>query len=56
LPERTVRATSLARPGYDREAVSRALDTLGQLNLLRRKPDPADRRSLLFQRTAKGSV
>jgi DNA-binding MarR family transcriptional regulator len=37
-------------------AVSRALDTLGKLDFLRRKTDEADRRSVLVQRTVKGSV
>ena len=36
-------------------AVSRALDTLGRLDFLRRKRDQADRRSVLVQRTVKGS-
>ncbi len=37
-------------------AVSRALDRLGALDLVRRKTDPADRRSVLVQRTPKGSA
>lgn len=37
-------------------AVSRALDTLGRLDFLRRKRDQSDRRSVLIQRTVKGSV
>jgi DNA-binding MarR family transcriptional regulator len=37
-------------------AVSRALDTLGRLDFLRRKRDESDRRSVLIQRTVKGSV
>ncbi len=36
-------------------AVSRALDTLGRLEFLRRKHDQADRRSVLVERTVKGS-
>ena len=36
-------------------AVSRALDTLGRLDFLRRKRDQADRRSVLVERTVKGS-
>lgn len=35
-------------------AITRALDRLGELDLARRKVDPADRRSVLVQRTAKG--
>jgi DNA-binding MarR family transcriptional regulator len=37
-------------------AVTRALDRLSELGLIRRKPDPDDRRSVLIQRTVKGSV
>lgn len=36
-------------------AISRALDRLSQLELVRRKVDDADRRSVLVQRTSKGS-
>ena len=35
-------------------AITRALDRLGELDLARRKVDPADRRSVLVQRTPKG--
>lgn len=37
-------------------AITRALDRLGELDLARRKVDPADRRSVLVQRTARGST
>ena len=37
-------------------AVTRALDRLGQLDFVRRKVDEDDRRSVLVQRTLKGSV
>lgn len=37
-------------------AVTRALDRLGEFRLARRKSDPRDRRSILVQRTVKGSV
>lgn len=37
-------------------AVTRALDRLCDLGLLRRKTDDMDRRSVLIQRTVKGSV
>ncbi len=54
-PPHTVRG--LARQlAMSKPAVSRALDTLGRLDFLRRKTDQADRRSLLVQRTVKGSV
>ena len=37
-------------------AVTRALDRLEKLELIRRKTDEHDRRSVLLQRTVKGSV
>lgn len=37
-------------------AITRALDRLGELGLARRKTDPRDRRSVIVQRTVKGSV
>lgn len=37
-------------------AITRALDRLGELDLARRKIDPTDRRSVLVQRTLKGTA
>ncbi|HET9147478.1 MAG TPA: MarR family transcriptional regulator [Acetobacteraceae bacterium] len=37
-------------------AITRALDRLSDLDLARRKVDPADRRSVLVQRTTKGTA
>ncbi len=37
-------------------AITRALDRLAEFDLARRKPDPADRRSVLVSRTPKGSA
>lgn len=37
-------------------AITRALDRLGELDLARRKVDPSDRRSVLVQRTPRGSA
>jgi DNA-binding MarR family transcriptional regulator len=37
-------------------AITRALDRLGELDLARRKVDPMDRRSVLVQRTLKGTA
>lgn len=37
-------------------AITRALDRLADLDLARRKIDPADRRSVLVQRTPKGTA
>jgi DNA-binding MarR family transcriptional regulator len=54
-PPHTVRGLSavlhISKPG-----VTRALDTLGRLGLLKRKRDESDRRNVLVQRTVKGSV
>ena len=37
-------------------AITRAIDRLSDLQLVRRKTDEADRRSVLIQRTVRGSV
>jgi DNA-binding MarR family transcriptional regulator len=37
-------------------AITRALDRLGELDMARRKVDPLDRRSILVQRTTRGSA
>jgi DNA-binding MarR family transcriptional regulator len=42
--------------GISKPAVSRALDRLGDLDFARRKTDESDKRSVLVQRTVKGSV
>lgn len=39
-----------------RSAITRVLDRLGEVGLVRRKTDPMDRRSVLVQRTVKGSA
>lgn len=54
-PPHTVRGLA-ASLGMSKPAVTRALDRLGRLDLLRRRRDAADRRSVLVQRTVKGSV
>ena len=54
-PPHTVRGLaehlSISKP-----AITRALDRLSSLGLVRRKPDETDRRSIHVQRTVKGSV
>ena len=54
-PPHTVRglATSL---NVSKPAITRALDRLSELGLIKRKTDDQDRRSVLVQRTVKGSV
>lgn len=54
-PPHTVRGLALAL-NISKPAVTRALDRLGELGLAKRKVDDADRRSVLVQRTVKGSV
>lgn len=53
-PPHTVRGLA-ATLGMSKPAVTRALDRLGRLRLLRRR-DEADHRSVLVQRTVKGAV
>lgn len=54
-PPHTVRGLSdllkISKP-----AITRAVDRLSELGMIRRKIDDADRRSVLLQRTVKGSV
>jgi DNA-binding MarR family transcriptional regulator len=50
----TVRGLA-AELNVSKPAITRALDRLGELDLARRKVDPMDRRSVLVQRTLKGS-
>ena len=54
-PPHTVRNLAAALK-VSKPAVSRALHLLERLGLARRKRDDADRRSVLVQRTIKGSV
>ncbi len=51
----TVRGLAAAL-NVSKPAITRALDRLGELDLARRKVDPMDRRSVLVQRTVKGSA
>ncbi len=51
----TVRGLA-AELNVSKPAITRALDRLGELDLARRKVDPADRRSVLVQRTLKGAA
>jgi DNA-binding MarR family transcriptional regulator len=50
----TVRGLA-ASLNVSKPAITRALDRLGELELARRKTDPQDRRSVLVQRTGKGT-
>lgn len=54
-PPHTVRGLA-ASLNVSKPAVTRALDRLSEFGLIKRKIDDADRRSVLVQRTVKGSV
>ena len=54
-PPHTVRGLA-DKLNVSRPAITRALDRLAQFDLVRRKPDPVDRRSVLIQRTPAGNV
>src|SRR5688500_4637187 len=51
----TVRGLA-AELNVSKPAITRALDRLGELSLARRKVDPMDRRSVIVQRTLKGTA
>ncbi len=54
-PPHTVRGMARAL-GASKPAITRAVDRLQALDLVRRKPDAEDRRSILLTRTVAGSV
>ncbi len=54
-PPHTVRGLAEGL-NISKPAITRALDALGRLDLLKRKRDETDRRNVLVQRTVKGSV
>ncbi|HRE61168.1 MAG TPA: MarR family transcriptional regulator [Micropepsaceae bacterium] len=54
-PPHTVRGLASIL-NVSKPAITRALDTLGQMGLLKRRRDEQDRRNVLIQRTVKGSV
>ena len=51
----TVRGLA-SRLGVSKPAITRALDRLAEFDLVRRKTDPLDRRSVLVQRTPDGAA
>jgi DNA-binding MarR family transcriptional regulator len=54
-PPHTVRG--LARKlGVTKPAITRALDTLGKMDLVSRRRDEVDRRNVVVQRTVKGAL
>ena len=54
-PPHTVRGLA-AKLKVSKPAITRALDTMGQKDLLKRKRDETDKRNVLVQRTVNGSV
>lgn len=55
MPPHTVRG--LARKlGVTKPVITRALDTMGGLDLVSRRRDPADRRNVMVQRTVTGAL
>jgi DNA-binding MarR family transcriptional regulator len=54
-PPHTVRGLA-GSLNVSKPAITRALDTLGELDLVKRKRDETDRRNVLVQRTVNGAV
>ncbi len=54
-PPHTVRGLA-AKLGVTKPVVTRALDTMGRMNLLTRRRDDLDRRNVLVHRTLEGSL
>ena len=54
-PPHTVRGLA-EKLGVTKPVVTRALDTMGQLGLVTRRRDDADRRNVLVHRTLEGSL
>ncbi len=55
LPPHTVRGLA-EKMNVTKPVITRALDTLSQRGLIKRKRDEKDRRNVLVQRTVKGAV
>ena len=54
-PPHTVRGLA-ARLNVTKPVITRALDTMGAMKLLKRRRDERDRRNVIIQRTVEGSV
>ena len=54
-PPHTVRGLA-AKLRVTKPVITRALDTMGKIDLVSRKRDPADRRNVVIQRTVKGAL
>ncbi|MCC2112677.1 MAG: MarR family transcriptional regulator [Hyphomicrobiales bacterium] len=54
-PPHTVRGLA-AKLGVTKPVITRALDTMGRLDLVSRRRDEADRRNVIIQRTVAGAL
>lgn len=54
-PPHTVRGLA-GKLGVTKPAITRALDTLGKMELVSRRRDEVDRRNVIVQRTVKGAL
>lgn len=54
-PPHTVRGLA-AKLGVTKPAITRALDTMGKMELVSRRRDEVDRRNVIVQRTVKGAL
>lgn len=54
-PPHTVRGLA-AKLGVTKPVITRALDTMGALKLVKRRRDERDRRNVVIQRTVEGSL
>jgi DNA-binding MarR family transcriptional regulator len=54
-PPHTVRGLA-AKLGVTKPVITRALDTMGKLDLVTRRRDERDRRNVVIQRTVKGAL
>jgi DNA-binding MarR family transcriptional regulator len=54
-PPHTVRGLA-GRLNVTKPVITRALDTMGQMGLVKRRRDDADRRNVIIQRTLEGSL
>ncbi|MGQ4274745.1 MarR family transcriptional regulator [Terrihabitans sp. B22-R8] len=54
-PPHTVRGLA-KKLGVTKPVITRALDTMGKLDLVTRRRDEADRRNVIVQRTVKGAL
>lgn len=54
-PPHTVRGLAL-KLGVTKPVITRALDAMGDIDLVSRRRDPSDRRNVIIQRTVRGAL